>query len=145
MSDKEISALRLTPPETTHSPILQIISCTSNVLNFSPCFLNIISLTKFNRHFSGSGPALFPPIVLRRAPAGRNLDKSNDISLPENQLFIPKTSASAQPSLLSGTIKVSNFSPVCLTTVGKNSTFFLSTENPTPVPHIRIYKISPKS
>src|SRR3989338_6189856 len=58
---------------------------------------------------------------------------------------MPKARASPHPSLLSQIKYTGFFLPVCLFIIGRHSTVCLSTENPTPVPHIDIYIISAKS
>ena len=76
---------------------------------------------------NGSGPELFPPIVARRAPAGRNCEKSKSISFPSNHVLSPSVSASHHPSLLSAMTCVANFFPVCFFICGSFCTFWLST------------------
>src|SRR3989344_5014813 len=58
---------------------------------------------------------------------------------------MPYTILSAQPSLESLTTYVEFFLPFCRSIMGNNPTVCCSTEKPSPVPHIDIYIISPKS
>src|SRR3989344_74383 len=67
------------------------------------------------------------------------------MSLPSYHVFNPRVSASPHPSLLSSIAWVFNFFPVCRLISGSFCTFWLSTEKPTPVPHMSKYKISAKS
>ena len=75
--DKEIKALRRTPPTTTTSAILQTISWHSMDVSFLPAARLKESVVKRNSSSSGAGPLARPPNVFSLAPAGRSLLKSH--------------------------------------------------------------------
>ena len=91
---------------------------------------------------SGCGPDDLPPIVLRRAPAARSLLTSIAGTCPDQSNASNSRYAFAHPCFESSTvITVVDFSKVS-GTEGSLLTYLYSTENPTPVPHIKIYIVS---
>ena len=142
--DKDISAERLTPPTTTTSPILHIISWHSIGYNLLPdAFLNTL-MQKWYKSTRGWGPDALPPNVFNLAPDGLTCVTSKDGTCPTYNMAISSRNALAQPGLLSPTVITVVLFSKCSLTTGNLSTFSLSTENPTPVPHIRIYIHSSK-
>ena len=100
------------------------------------------AIVKSNRLTSGCGPDDLPPIVLRRAPAGRNFDTSIAGICPAHNIANSSLYAFAQPALESSTtITVDDFSNES-GTAGSLLIYLYSTEKPTPVPHIKIYIVS---
>ena len=100
------------------------------------------SIQNSNSSSKGAGPLARPPNVFNLAPAGLTSDTSHCGICPAYSIAISSRNALAQPGLLSATfITVSLFSK-CSFTIGNLSTFSLSTEKPTPVPHISTYIVS---
>src|SRR5210317_973537 len=96
--DKLIIALRRTPPTTTTSPILHIMSWHSILFSLRPAAPLNLATTNLNKSFNGSGPEARPPKVLSLAPAGRILDKSHLGTSPTYSRLISLRSPLAQPS-----------------------------------------------
>ena len=139
MFDKEIIADLLTPPTTTISPILHIMSWHSIGFKFLPTAFLKTLIVKSNRFTSGCGPDDLPPIVLSLAPAGLSLLMSIVGICPDQSNASSSLYAFAHPVLESSTvITVDDFSNDSGTD-GSLFIYLYSTENPTPVPHIRIY------
>ena len=81
--ESEIIAERRTPPTTTTSPILHIISWHSIDVSFRPFAPLNTFTTKWNNSSSGAGPEERPPNVFRTVPAGRSFDRSHFGNSPE--------------------------------------------------------------
>ena len=75
--DKLIIADRRTPPTTTISPILHMMSCASIEDSLRPLASLKVCTVKLNRSTRGAGPEARPPKVFSLAPAGRTLDVSH--------------------------------------------------------------------
>jgi hypothetical protein len=75
-------------------------------VNLRPAALLNDATVKLNRDPNGSGPDALPPNVLRVAPAGRILDKSQQGTCPTYNIPTNSLKALAHPSLLSATIIV---------------------------------------
>ena len=110
--------------------------------NFLPFAFWKISTEKLNRLSNGRGPDDLPPNVFNLSPAGRTLDISHLGICPANNICINSLYAFAQPILESATTMVVSVSNNSSGTSGNFSTSLRSTENPTPVPHIKINKHS---
>ncbi len=78
-----MSADLLTPPTTTTSPTLQMMSWHSSGDSFLPADNLKVDTVNSKRLRNGSGPEDRPPNVLRRAPAGRSLEVSQVGTCPE--------------------------------------------------------------
>src|SRR6056300_1136315 len=96
-------------------------------------------MQNWNSSTNGAGPDALPPNVFSLAPAGLTCDTSHFGTCPTYNIAISSLSAFAQPGLLSATLMIVVLSSKCSLTIGSLSTFSLSTENPTPVPHISMY------
>ena len=140
--EREIIADLRTPPTTTTSPILHIMSWHSIGFRFLPvAFLNL-EIVKSNKLISGCGPDDLPPIVLSLAPAGLTFETSIAGICPDQSKASNSRYAFAQPCFESSTvIMVVDFSSDS-GTAGSLLIYLYSTENPTPVPHIKIYIVS---
>src|SRR5210317_592031 len=96
-------------------------------------------MQKRNNSSRGAGPDALPPNVFSLAPAGLTCDTSHFGTCPTYNIAMSSLNALAQPGLLSATVMIVVLSSKCSLTIGNLSTFSLSTEKPTPVPHIKIY------
>ena len=108
----------------------------NNFLPVAPLNFSIVNLNKLTR---GSAPDALPPITFSLAPAGLTLDTSHVGIIPEYNKATNSLYAFAHPVLLSSTVITTSDSCMFSLMIGSLSTFSLSTENPTPVPHIRMY------
>ena len=118
------------------------MSCASIGFRLRPAADLNFAIVKSNKLTNGCGPEDLPPIVLSLAPAGRTLDTSIAGICPDQSKARSSRYAFAQPCLESSTtITVVDFSNDS-GTAGSLLTYLYSTENPTPVPHIRIYIVS---
>lgn len=145
LSDRSLmlmSALRRTPPTTTISPILHMMSWASMGRSFLPAACCSFWAVNSKRSTSALGPLLRPPNVLRRAPFGRSSVTSYVGSCPLQSSARYSLYAFAQPSLESVTLtmvfvlwKVSAIS-------GSFWMCFCSMLNPTPVPCMRMSRVS---
>src|SRR5271157_6553669 len=76
--ERESMAERRTPPTTTTSPIMHIMSWHSIEFSLRPAAFLKSSTVKRKRRSSGSGPDARPPIVFNNAPFGRIALKSHE-------------------------------------------------------------------
>ena len=136
-------ALRLTPPLTTISPTLHIISWHSKLDNLRFCAPLNVAIQKLNRSIKGAGPEALPPNVFSLAPAGLTSETSHLGTSPAHRSANTCLNALAQPSLLSLTIIVVSLSNM-VGTSGNLDMYCRSTLNPTPVPHSSINIASSK-
>ena len=142
--EREIIAERRTPPTTTTSPILHIMSWHSIGFRLRPREPLNTLIVKSKRFTNGCGPEERPPIVLSLAPAGRSFVTSIVGICPDHSNARSSRYAFAHPAFESSTvITVDVFSKVS-GTEGSLLIYLYSTENPTPVPHIRMYIVSSK-
>ena len=113
--------------------------------SFLPCaFVNLFTV-KSNRFTRGCGPLALPPNVCNLSPAGRILLTLIFGILQVYRNDTKSLKALAHPSLESVTAITSSVCSKGLSgIVGSLPTCCLSTEKPTPVPFISIYRISSK-
>ena len=136
------SALLRTPPQTTTSATLHTISWHSMDVSLRPAAALNVRTRNLKSSSSGSGPEARPPNVLRGVPAGRIFDRSQLGICPAYSRPTSWRVAEAQPILESRTLMMVSTSWNSSATSGSLLMCWRSTENPTPVPHIRIYMIS---
>src|SRR5438105_2644549 len=99
-------------------------------------------MENLSRSTSGSGPDALPPNVLSRSPETRSLLVSQRAIFPDQSNERNSRNPLAQPSLESLKTMVVSVSCSSSGTSGNLLTYLLSTEKPTPTPHMERYMIS---
>ena len=112
-----------TPPTTTTSPILHIMSWHWRLVNFSPEASLNLATTKLNRSTNGAGPLARPPNVFNFAPAGLTRLTSHKGMTPLYKEVINVRNEYAQPSLESATMIVSSKLMRFIGTIGNSLTY----------------------
>ena len=144
--NREIIAVRRMPPLTAAPPMRHMMSWTSIERICAPCRARIMRFISCSMNFSGSGPEARPPFVINGVPAGRMAEKSNLISRPSSHHAVKaRVIASAQPSEVSEISCRSRGTSRCGATNGNRSTYWCSTEKPTPHPDIEMMSASGKA